>query len=160
MFIQIKNGEPFGYPITHENLMQLIPSNVSIPRWPLTKDLIDLGFAVYEYSQTPEVLPSDFKVVEEGTPVWAKDDIRGDFISQTFVIRDMTEEEKEKSLNSGWSNVRWIRDDKLLRSDWTQIPNSPISEEKRKEWFDYRQELRDVTKQPNPFNIIWPIQPE
>jgi hypothetical protein len=28
------------------------------------------------------------------------------------------------------------------------------------EWIAYRQALRDITDQQDPFNIIWPIKPE
>lgn len=159
MFIQIKDDLPFGHPIADDNFRMLIPSNISVPRYPLTKDILSLGFAVYEFAQKPQFDPSEFKVAEEGTPVWENDDIRGDFITQVWNVRDMTEEEKSVVISQKWQEIRSIRDNKLLRSDWTQIPNSPISEEKKQEWFVYRQELRDITNQPDPFNVIWPIQP-
>lgn len=49
---------------------------------------------------------------------------------------------------------------KLLNdSDWTQLPNSPLTEEQRQSWADYRQALRDVTEQSGyPFNIVWPVK--
>jgi len=48
----------------------------------------------------------------------------------------------------------------LQQSDWTQFPNSPLSEEKKTEWGIYRQALRDITTQQGyPFNVIWPTQP-
>lgn len=28
------------------------------------------------------------------------------------------------------------------------------------DWCDYRQALRDITNQPDPFNIVWPTKPE
>jgi hypothetical protein len=33
----------------------------------------------------------------------------------------------------------------LQQSDWTQLPDSPLSEAKRAEWATYRQALRDIT---------------
>lgn len=49
----------------------------------------------------------------------------------------------------------------LYQSDWTQIPNNPLTEEKQQQWSGYRQALRDITMQPEyPFNVIWPTQPE
>lgn len=48
----------------------------------------------------------------------------------------------------------------LANTDWTQIPNGPLSQAKQQEWAVYRQELRDITQQPGyPFNIVWPIAP-
>lgn len=34
-----------------------------------------------------------------------------------------------------------------------------IVEEDKQKWADYRQELRDVTKQQYPYNIVWPVEP-
>jgi hypothetical protein len=48
----------------------------------------------------------------------------------------------------------------LSESDWTQLPDSPLNESKRNEWVIYRQSLRDITNQEDPFNIIWPIKPQ
>jgi hypothetical protein len=41
--------------------------------------------------------------------------------------------------------VRTIRDGMLARSDWTQLPDSPLTESQRAEWATYRQALRDIT---------------
>lgn len=56
-------------------------------------------------------------------------------------------------------SIRERRDYLLAESDWTLGLDSPLSEEKKQEWIIYRQELRDITKQANTFNIIWPIPP-
>tara|TARA_R100000664_G_C2740609_1_gene129156 strand:+ start:130 stop:348 length:219 start_codon:yes stop_codon:yes gene_type:complete len=45
---------------------------------------------------------------------------------------------------------RAVRNKKLVDSDWTQSPDSPLSEEKKKEWATYRQALRDLTKTATP----------
>ena len=42
--------------------------------------------------------------------------------------------------------LRNIRNQLLEESDWTQMSDSPLSTEKKTEWQDYRQELRDITK--------------
>lgn len=52
------------------------------------------------------------------------------------------------------------RDQLLAASDWTQMLDSPLSPEKRADWAKYRQELRDITLQPDYSNIIWPKKPE
>lgn len=61
----------------------------------------------------------------------------------------MTEEEKDSyylSLRTTYSyaNLRTERNELLMRSDWTQLPNSGLSEEKRVAWETYRQALRDL----------------
>ena len=51
---------------------------------------------------------------------------------------------------------RKYRNELLANTDWTQSNDSPLSEEKKKEWATYRQELRDITKTAKPkFNDGW-----
>jgi len=59
-----------------------------------------------------------------------------------------------------WKIVRAKRKGLLLSCDWTQLDDVPLTPEKRTEWQTYRQELRDITDQPDPFNITWPTPPE
>jgi len=42
-----------------------------------------------------------------------------------------------------YRDVRSLRDDLLLRTDYTQIPDSPFTEEERANYAIYRQALRD-----------------
>ena len=45
---------------------------------------------------------------------------------------------------------RAVRNKKLADSDWTQAPDSPLSDTKKAEWATYRQALRDLTKTTTP----------
>jgi len=45
---------------------------------------------------------------------------------------------------------RAVRNKKLADSDWTQAPDSPLSDTKKAEWATYRQALRDLTKTATP----------
>ena len=56
-----------------------------------------------------------------------------------------------------WPLIRAERDRRLLVCDWTQLPDVPIAT--KEAWAVYRQALRDVTLQPDPFNIVWPETP-
>tara|TARA_R100000773_G_C4164827_1_gene81061 strand:- start:54 stop:272 length:219 start_codon:yes stop_codon:yes gene_type:complete len=47
-------------------------------------------------------------------------------------------------------HFRGLRNKKLAKCDWTQAPDSPLSDEKKKEWATYRQTLRDLTKTVTP----------
>lgn len=48
----------------------------------------------------------------------------------------------------------------LYESDWTQIPNAPLTPEQVEQWAVYRQALRDVPQQEGfPMNIVWPVAP-
>lgn len=54
----------------------------------------------------------------------------------------------------------FIKRQRLLQeSDWTQLPDVPLSEVQRKLWADYRQQLRDITHQPLTSDIKWPTKP-
>ena len=63
-------------------------------------------------------------------------------------------------IDTQWAIVRGRRDNKLLSCDWTRLDDVPIDPVKKTEWETYRQELRDITDQPDPFNINWPTPPE
>ena len=41
------------------------------------------------------------------------------------------------------SQMRMFRDSLLAQSDWTQMPDSPLTDSKKLEWATYRQALRD-----------------
>lgn len=56
-------------------------------------------------------------------------------------------------------NVRTTRNTLLIESDWTQGVDSPLSEEKKNEWKNYRQELRDLTDLEDLSTIAWPVKP-
>lgn len=57
-----------------------------------------------------------------------------------------------------WDVVRKERSNKLLASDWTQLPDVPLAT--KEVWAVYRQALRDITDQSDPFNIVWPQSPQ
>lgn len=72
-----------------------------------------------------------------------------------------TKEEQEaaylaKRNETQWNIIREQRNIKLQSSDWTQVNDAPVNSAL---WATYRQELRDITKQADPFNIVWPVEP-
>lgn len=44
-----------------------------------------------------------------------------------------------------YAALRIIRNWMLVESDWTQVPDSPLSEEDKTAWRVWRQEMRDIT---------------
>lgn len=60
-----------------------------------------------------------------------------------------------------WFPVTAKRNQLLQESDWTELPSARerLGEEMYQKWMDYRQALRDVTKQPDPLNIVWAVKP-
>ena len=70
--------------------------------------------------------------------------------------------------SSIWNVVRIDRDKLLAESDWTVMPDSPLSTSKQNEWKTYRQSLRDIPQGSVPTideqqNIVsgltWPTKP-
>lgn len=58
-----------------------------------------------------------------------------------------------------WARVRARRNALLAESDWTQLPDVRLGAVAKREWADYRQELRDITRQPDPDAVTWPMRP-
>ena len=58
--------------------------------------------------------------------------------------------------------LRQKRDFLLKDCDWTQLPDAPISNEKKEEWANYRQELRDLPNRNDLDlnNPQWPQEPQ
>jgi len=75
-------------------------------------------------------------------------------------VRNKTQQEIQDEINDKWSEIRYSRNELLIECDWTQLSDSPLSEQKQQEWQTYRQALRDMTLQTNPFSIIWPSKPQ
>jgi hypothetical protein len=56
--------------------------------------------------------------------------------------------------------VRGIRNALLSSSDWTQMPDTALSDSKKAEWANYRQALRDLpANTADPSNPTWPEEP-
>ena len=59
-----------------------------------------------------------------------------------------------------WDAVIDKRNRRLQASDWTQIPDSPLTDAKKTEWATYRQKLRDLPATESDYdNPTWPTEP-
>lgn len=67
----------------------------------------------------------------------------------------------ETKKQNKFSEIRVIRNELLLESDIAVVVDKweSYTNEKKNEWKVYRQELRDITKQNDPFNIVYPNKP-
>ena len=70
-------------------------------------------------------------------------------------VESTTTSEKNSLITEQWSNVRDERDNILLETDWRASSDLTISND----WKTYRQALRDITTQSDPFSITWPTEP-
>lgn len=77
-----------------------------------------------------------------------------------YSVFDFTIKQWVQQENLAIADVLPKRQRLLYASDWTQIPNCPLTAEKQAEWATYRQELRDIPQQSGyPLNVVWPVAP-
>jgi len=53
-------------------------------------------------------------------------------------------------MSNEMNELRNVRNKMLSDSDWTVMPDSPLSDSKQAEWKTYRQALRDLPKGASP----------
>lgn len=85
--------------------------------------------------------------------------LQGDDYVVEYNIVEMTEEERQKKIDDTWNDIRQKRAMQLYFSDWVVTKNVEAGTPVPTEWVTYRQALRDITDQTDPFNITWPIPP-
>lgn len=152
MFIQLVDGQPVGHAVIMQNFRALFPDTSF--SWPFVpEDIEPLGFGLYDFSNQP-----DFGIFEKAVEVAPVKDEYGIW-RQTWAVEPMTEEEVAARTEQEWNNVRGKRGFLLLRSDWTQLSDAPLTNTETANWSSYRQALRDITTQSDPFNILWPVPP-
>ena len=60
-----------------------------------------------------------------------------------------------------WERLRDERNFRLMNSDWSQLPDAPLTTAKKTAWATYRQALRDLpVNTEDPKNVTWPLQSE
>lgn len=82
------------------------------------------------------------------------------YINGSFV-NNASEEIEAELYENDLNDLRNERNNLLAQSDWTQSPDSPLSDSKKTEWATYRQQLRDFpSSNPDLANPIFPTKPE
>ena len=77
-----------------------------------------------------------------------------------YSVFDFDTKQWVQSTNLAIADVLPKRQRLLYQSDWTQIPNNPLTAEQQAAWATYRQELRDIPEQSGyPFNVVFPVAP-
>lgn len=104
---------------------------------------------------------SEGKLVSEGEARPGEDYLNNGVITplpdQPSPFHDFNYSTKQWIANpdKAWAQVRIRRGQLLAASDWTQMPDVSASAG----WVSYRQALRDITTQADPFAIVWPVAP-
>ena len=73
-------------------------------------------------------------------------------------------EDPVKVENWRQSRFRVLRDTRntlLTKCDWTQVPDSQLTDEQKLAWRQYRQQLRDIPiNTVDPDTVVWPTPPQ
>ena len=147
MYLRIVNNQT-TYPYSLQQLREDNP-RISCPS-EMTESVMN-EFDIFEVRPTPK--PNDYtKNISEGTPIL----VEGVYY-QNWEQTNASESEINLRIEIKWEEIRQIRNELLLECDWTQLADIPT--EIKTSWQSYRQQLRDVTTQTNPFNIVWPVKP-
>lgn len=147
MYLRIINNI-INYPYSLQKLREDNP-NISFPS-EMTESLMR-EWDMYEVRTTPK--PNDYtKNIFEGTPLL----VDGAYY-QNWELENATQSEIDKRISDKWDEVREQRNILLQECDWTQLADIP--QQTKDNWSSYRQELRDITTQSNPYNIVWPVKP-
>lgn len=70
-----------------------------------------------------------------------------------------SQQEMDQIIDNEWSIVRDERNTKLAACDWIVTKSLELGEAIPEAWLIYRQGLRDITLQEDPFNVVWPTPP-
>jgi hypothetical protein len=147
MYLRIINNI-INYPYSLQKLKE-DNHNISFPS-EMTENLMG-EWDIYEVRSTPK--PNDYtKNISEETPIL----VDGNYY-QNWVQTNASQSEIDLRISDKWDEVREQRNQLLQECDWTQLADIPQST--KDNWSDYRQQLRDITTQSNPFSIIWPVKP-
>jgi hypothetical protein len=146
-----EHGNPVEYPISAENMFYVMNNTHDYTE----EQLRAKGFATINNSMMPAP-EYEAQIVSEGDRVKRSDGS----IEQIWIKTEVSTEEKKNQF------ILRQRYSELMNSDWTQLPNSPLSDQVKAEWAAYRQALRDMpakydwSKVKNYSDIQWPVRPD
>ena len=144
----LKNNKITKWPIDVNDLRQQNP-NTSFP-----EDISGLDLSSFNVVTIEEVVKPSFDAktqkITEGEPV-----LDSGKWKQTWSVTSLTSDEITANNNNLWTGIRSVRDELLAECDWRACSDRTMSED----WKTYRQALRDITTQSDPYNITWPTIP-
>jgi hypothetical protein len=123
-----------------------VPSLISIGWYTVSKVRVD-----YNY-ETEQLITHSYEIFDQ-------------WVTETPVIEPIPQSEIrtfEQKKTEFLTQVRTIRLEKLRDSDWTQLADSPLSDQDKVRWQIYRQALRDLpgiystNSVLNLEQVVWP----
>jgi len=156
MLVKVTNGNVDTYPYSVGQLRRDNP-NTSFPKTVPTATLEAYGVYAVTVEAEPSYTERTQKIERNSAPTNS-----GSGWTVGWTVTDKTSAEiTEYDANVATQN-RSRRDDMLSDSDWTQMNDSPLSNEAKTSWATYRQALRDITSHanwPNLTDADWPTEP-
>lgn len=152
MFAKIINDVVEKYPYSIGELRKDNP-NTSFPANPTAEQLA--AWNVFNVVDVEKPTVDHTQEVNLGAPtkvngVW----------TQTWTVFDIDEFELNRRTEGKAQEVRGERNLRIAQSDWTQLIDSPFSNDTNGVWQAYRQALRDVPQQDGfPWDVTWPTPP-
>jgi len=149
--------------------------NVSTGEYPVSFARVKQSLSNTSFSVAPESA-GDFKrvgdgpipsydgttqYVEEGTPTLADGNYTRNWVVRDYTAEQIAQKTANKDAVAAKAN-RTKRNKLLADTDWTQMNDSPLTNEAKTAWATYRQELRDLTDLdawPNLADEDWPVEP-
>jgi hypothetical protein len=153
-YIKITNGqqEPYSIGKLHKE-----NPNTSFPKLIPSSTLAAYG--VYK------IAVADLPSFDVATQVCSRNGVATDVDGQwtyEWTVRSKTSEEVAAYEGELASNARAKRNLLLDNTDWTQMPDSPLTDEAKASWASYRSSLRSLPEHsnwPNLEDADWPSEP-
>lgn len=147
LVIAVEGGVPADAPITYSNFRLLFP-DTSFPTAPGAAWVEPFGYAMFQ--RVPAPVAGQFETVTAGPITW---DASAAAWVDTWVVAPFTNDEMAASEARQVATLTQSRNQRLIASDWTQLPDVPLSPAEVTNWRTYRQELRDyLDGVTDPFN--------
>lgn len=156
MYIKSTNGSIDQYPYTVAQLRRDNP-NTSFPKRIPEATLASWNVYPVINNDAPSYTDRTQKLQRDAAPVLAN----GSW-SIGWIVVDKTADEIAEYDSGIAKNNRVIRNRLLAESDWTQMNDSPLTDEVKGSWAAYRTALRDLTTHenwPNLEDADWPAKP-
>lgn len=156
MHVKITNGTVDTYPYSVGQLRRENP-NTSFPKQIPDEMLESYGVLPVTFADMPSINDRTQKTKQESTPSL----VDGAWTLGWNTSSKTAEETQAWDDKIAESN-RVKRNDLLVSTDWTQMNDSPLSNEAKTAWATYRQELRGITDLdawPNLEDDDWPVEP-
>lgn len=108
-----------------------------------------------------EIISAGYRIIRQEKPVPSRFQ-KVEWTGIEWVLLEMTDTEKQEVLDIQWKSIRIMRNQQIQELDWriqrylSEVRlGLPLTDDIR--LIDtFIQELRDITKQSDPFNIVWP----